>query len=350
MPSLSRHLGALCLLLLPLSIAAPAAQAQDAGQGGTLRQRLIERWLERKAARDEAKLPPAETASGQAITTPGDHRFTLSVGGRQRSYLLHVPRTVQGGQPLPLLVALHGGGGSARIMADDGNYGLVSASEQRGFVVVFPNGISKISSGALATWNAGRCCGAARDEGVDDVGFIRTVVGQVQGMLPIDRQRIYATGMSNGGMMAQRLACEAADLFRAIASVAGTDNTTGCSPSRPIAVLHIHAKDDPHVLFNGGAGGFRDESKVTDFTSVPETIRRWVGRDRCSPTPRNVLSRPGASCERYTGCAGGAQVQLCVTDTGGHSWPGTTKSAPGKEGPSQAIRANDVIWDFFQGL
>ena len=70
----------------------------------------------------------------------------------------------------------------------------------------------------------------------------------------------------------------------------------------------------------------------------------------CSATPRNVLSRPGASCERYTGCAGGAQVQLCVTDTGGHSWPGTTKSAPGKEGPSQAIRANDVIWDFFQGL
>ncbi|MDN8872721.1 prolyl oligopeptidase family serine peptidase, partial [Staphylococcus aureus] len=86
-------------------------------------------------------------------------------------------------------------------------------------------------------------------------------------------KRVYATGMSNGGMMAYRLACEASDIFKAIAAVAGTDNTLSCTPAKPISILHIHAKDDDHVLFAGGAGkeAFRDLSQVTEFMSVPKT-------------------------------------------------------------------------------
>jgi len=151
-------------------------------------------------------------------------------------------------------------------------------------------------------------------------------------------------------MLSHRLACEAADVFRAVASVAGTDATASCTPSKPISVLHIHAKDDDHVLFNGGAGAgaFRDESKVMSFVSVPETLSRWVQRDHCAMPPQRTLDKAGAYCETYSGCAGGTQVQLCVTDTGGHSWPGASSVRRGKEAASQALDANDVIWRFFE--
>jgi len=104
------------------------------------------------------------------------------------------------------------------------------------------------------------------------------------------------------------------------------------------------------VLFNGGAGAgaFRDESKVMNFVSVPETISRWVLRDRCTATPQRTLDKAGAYCERYGGCAGGVSVQLCVTENGGHSWPGAASVRRGKEAASQALDANDVIWRFFE--
>jgi polyhydroxybutyrate depolymerase len=182
------------------------------------------------------------------------------------------------------------------------------------------------------------------------VGFVRALLAQLQVRVSVDPQRVFATGMSNGGMLSHRLACDAADVFKAIASVAGTDNTVQCHPSRAISVLHIHARDDTHVLFNGGAGpdAFRDKSQVTDFVSVPQTIAHWTQRNQCTGAPQRVLAVPGASCDVYASCAGGTQVQLCVTESGGHSWPGGSKVRLLKAGPSQAIRANDVMWDFFQ--
>jgi polyhydroxybutyrate depolymerase len=224
---------------------------------------------------------------------------------------------------------------------------LISKSDNEGFVVVFPNGFSRLPSGKFATWNAGNCCGGARDENVDDVGFIKKIIDNLSHQLNIDKNKIFATGMSNGGMMSHRLACELAGTIKAIAPVAGTDNTKTCNSQAPVSVLEIHAKNDDHVLFNGGSGpGLRDKSKVTEFTAVPETVSRWVKRDSCNPKPRRVLTVPGAYCDLYTGCRSGAQVKLCVTDTGGHSWPGGTKPR-GDEPPSQAIFANDMMWDFF---
>lgn len=274
---------------------------------------------------------------------------TLEVAGALRRYLLYLPSNRDRGAPLPLVVALHGGGGHAEFMADDERYGLISKAERAGFAVVFPNGHSRLPRGRLATWNAGGCCGNARDTGSDDVGFIRAVVADVARRTPIDRQRIFATGMSNGGMMAYRLACEAADLFRAVAAVAGTEAVAGCQPARAVPILHIHARDDSHVLFDGGAGAdaFRDRRQVMDFVSVPETIARWVRRNGCQPAPRRILERPGAWCERYTGCRAAASVQLCVTAEGGHSWPGAARVRRGKADASQALDANDTIWNFF---
>lgn len=283
------------------------------------------------------------------ITQPGDHRFTLQHDGLTRLYRVHVPAQLNPAVPAPLLIALHGGGGNMDYQADDAHYGLVAKSEREGFVVVFPNGFSRFRNGKFATWNAGTCCGNARDEDVDDVGFIRQVVANVTRQMNIDRQRIYATGMSNGGLMSYRLACEMSDVFKAIAPVAGTDNTHSCKPSHPVSVLHIHAKNDSHVLFTGGAGpDSRRKSVVTEFTSVTDTVAKWLQLNGCAAAPRRVLQKAGAYCDLYAPCQGNTQVQLCVTEAGGHSWPGAEKTRG--EPASQAISANDVMWDFFNAV
>ena len=288
-------------------------------------------------------------ASPPAQPPAGSHELQLRHEGRERGFIVHVPKAYRADRPAPLVLALHGGGGSMEVMAKDRLYGLMSQSEASGWIVVFPNGFSRLG-GRLATWNAGICCGAARDRGSDDVGFLRAVVAEVQQRVAVDPHRVFATGMSNGGMMSYRLACEMADVFKAIAPVAGTDNTLQCQLSRPISVLHIHAQDDDHVLFNGGAGeaAFKDPKKVSDFVSVPETISRWTQRNQCTGAPQRVINAPGAYCDVSAHCAGGTQVELCVTETGGHSWPGGSKPRAGKAEVSQAIKANDVMWDFFQ--
>jgi polyhydroxybutyrate depolymerase len=269
---------------------------------------------------------------------------------QEREVLVYLPRSLEPGRPAPLVLALHGGGGHAAHMADDANYGLRRKADEGGFIVAFPNGYSRLPGGRFATWNAGGCCGDARDRGSDDVGFARAVVAAVQARHAVDAARVFATGMSNGGMLAHRLACEAADVFRAVASVAGTDATRACTPGRPVSVLHIHARNDTHVLFEGGAGAdaFRDPAKVMDFVSVPETVSRWVQRNHCPAPPQPTLERPGARCDTYAGCAGGTRVQLCVTEDGGHSWPGADRVRRGKPAASQALDANEVIWRFFE--
>jgi len=335
-----RRLGGMAAVLMAAALVFPPAAGAD---DGPLRQRLREwRASNAPAAPGEVRAP---------ITQAGDTTGSVVVDGVTRRYMVHVPKSIDPAVPAPLLLAFHGGGGSMQWQADDARYGLISASERHGFVAVFPNGSSPFPGGRLATWNAGRCCGSARDKGVDDVAYVRAVVAAVQHQLNIDAKRIYATGMSNGGMLVHRLACEAADLFQAVASVAGTDNTLSCAPSRPISVLQIHARDDDHVLFDGGAGpgAFRDESKVTDFTSVPRTIANWTERNGCTAPPLRVLEQPGAYCERHAGCRGGVAVQLCVTETGGHSWPGAGEVRRGKAAASQALSANDMMWDFFSG-
>lgn len=334
----------------PLLLALLSAASTVAGEAGPLRERVRERLAERAGERLAAEAPPARLLrAGAVIQAPGRYEIRLRHDGRERTAIVHVPGAWRAGQPLPLVLALHGGGGGALYQADDANYGLITKSEQAGFVAVFPNGISPARSGMLATWNAGACCGRARDEGIDDVGFLRAVLADVKRRTRVDATRVYAIGMSNGAMMAYRLACEAAGDIRGIMAVAGTDNTTSCRPTRPVPVLHVHARNDDRVLFEGGAGAaFRDEARVADFVSVPETIDKWIGLNGAARDADRVLQVDGAYCDLHAAGPRGAPVQLCVTEAGGHGWPGGAK--PRGESPSTAIHANDVMWEFFSGL
>ena len=278
------------------------------------------------------------------IHAPGDYRFGFTHDGITREYLVHVPRSYRGA-PTPVLIALHGGGGDDDFQADDSRYKLISKSEQAGFIAVFPNGYSRFRSGVLATWNAGTCCGAAQKNNVDDVGFVREVIHRVERQLNVDPRRVFATGMSNGAMMDWRLACEAPEI-RAIAPVEGTDNTPACKPARPVPVIEFHAADDPNVPFNGGAGVGPSHA---DFVSVPATQAKWVELDRAQAQARRVLTVAGAHCDVHVAGRGGAPVELCVTDDGGHSWPGGG-TQQGRKQPSMAISANDLMWNFFSSL
>lgn len=322
----------LCGLLTTASIAAHGLLRQGLKQQGT------------HAGPDNTVLADAAAR----IHQPGDYRYTIRHAGQPRQYRVYVPTSYRSGTPTALLFALHGGGGDMDHMADNANYGQIDSSERHGHIVVFPNGSSRLDSGKLATWNAGRCCGRARDLKIDDVGFIRQILASLKQQLNIDSRRIYATGMSNGGLMSYRLACEMSDVFAAIAPVAGTDNTIDCPPGRAVSVLHIHARNDERVLFEGGAGAQGALlSQVTEFESVPATVEKWARCNGCPSTPQRVLDKPGAYCERYAPCRDNSEVRLCVTAGGGHSWPGDSK-ARAKEPPSRALSANDEMWAFFK--
>lgn len=296
---------------------------------------------ERLKARIEQK---QEKPTEQKTLTAGDHTFTLRHQGEERFYRMYIPKSYRADQATPMVISLHGGGGNMNYQATDEYYSWLSKSEQTGFIAVFPNGYSRFRDGKLGTWNAGICCGPARDKNSDDVGFIKAMIAEIKTRFNIDAKRIYANGMSNGGMMSYRLACELSDTIRAIAAVAGTDGTLQCSPTKATPIFHIHAQDDDRVLYNGGSGSASDTH--ADFVSVPKTVEKWVKMNQCTAEPKKVLQVSGAYCEVYSGCRERTEVKLCVTETGGHSWPGGKKIRGNTQG-SQAINATDLIWDFY---
>jgi polyhydroxybutyrate depolymerase len=231
------------------------------------------------------------------------------------------------------------------------DYGWKEKSEAEGFIIAFTNGTSGFQSQVLATWNAGTCCAYARDNNVDDVAYTKHVIADIKREFNVRADAVFATGFSNGGMMMHRLACEAPELFRAVAAVSGTDGMTTCAPKKQIPIMHIHAIDDTHVLFYGGAGddAFRDVSQVTEFTSVPDTVTHWVARYGLSSTPTRVLENDGAYCDLYTGSTLGGKFELCVTPDGKHSWPDAKDASHSGAIPTKTINGNNVVWNFFMG-
>jgi polyhydroxybutyrate depolymerase len=273
----------------------------------------------------------------------GDYEFEIKNDNEKRFYLLHVPHSYNG-KSTSLILAFHGGMGNAEQMSKD--YDLKQKSDKEGFIVAFPNGASRFPSGKFATWNAGNCCGNAVKNQSDDVKFVKAIIKDIK--LKANIKKIYAIGMSNGGMFSYRLACEMSDTFSAIVAVSGTNNFDKCNPKNPISIMHIHGLEDKHVLFYGGCGP--DCKAETEFVSVPDTISSWVKRNNCNKESQRVFKNEGTYCDLYTGCDYNVQVKLCVVKNGGHSWPGSKKATNELKASnsSQSISANDEIWKFFQ--
>jgi polyhydroxybutyrate depolymerase len=243
-----------------------------------------------------------------------------------------------------LVVALHGGGGNAANL--ERTVGLNALAEREGFLVAYPNGSGRLDE-VLLTWNAGNCCGFALDQAVDDVGFLRALVDELQTAFPVDRRRIFATGMSNGGMMSYRLACEAADVFAAVAPVAGALNVEDCEPSQPVSLLAIHGTADQHVAFEGGPPTVKADPHARVDRSVHYAMTFWAARNGCGLEP--AASRSGnVMHEVYPDCSPGLGVELLAIEGGGHAWPGATRFSPQGDEPYPDLDASLAIWEFFQ--
>ncbi|MGH2719860.1 MAG: alpha/beta hydrolase family esterase, partial [Actinomycetota bacterium] len=187
----------------------------------------------------------------------------LLAGGHSRRFRVYRPSGLGRAGAVPLVLFLHGGFGSGA--QAEYAYGWDDAADRYGFVVAYPDGIGR-------SWNAGACCGPARSEGVDDVGFLRALVEQVGDAERIDPDRVYCTGISNGAMMAYRLACELPRLLAAIGPVAGT-MVCPCPQPEPTSVLHIHGLEDAMVPFVGGIG--RESGTASPRPSVLSVLDVW---------------------------------------------------------------------------
>jgi polyhydroxybutyrate depolymerase len=206
-----------------------------------------------------------------------------------------------------------------------------AAAATRVTPLAYPNGSGPIA-GTLLTWNTWQCCGYALDHHVDDVAFVRAMVEDIAHGQSIDRKRIFATGMSNGGMMSYRVGCEMADVFAAIAPVAGALDTDGCKPSGPVSLVAFHGKADEHVLFEGGVPIKSADLRHTRVDKpVSFGIDFWKRQDRCDATPSRE-TKGSIIHEAYSCGATSTAVELYAFEGQGHAWP-----AP----------ATSLMWDFF---
>ncbi|HVY25665.1 MAG TPA: PHB depolymerase family esterase [Polyangiaceae bacterium] len=210
---------------------------------------------------------------------PGTSTISLQSGGTNRSYLLHIPPGYDGTKPLPLVFDVHGytSFASEQLMRSKWD----KMADKEGFVLIDPDGVNK-------SWNAGSCCGGNKQ---DDVKFFRDMVAKATAELCIDSKRVYVSGHSNGGAMTYRLACEAADIFAAVAPVCGWMTVNDCSPVRPIPVLAIRGLNDTTVTINTADGD----------------IEEWLSNDKCA---EDKTTSSGV-CKTYTSCAAGTQVMDC---------------------------------------
>jgi polyhydroxybutyrate depolymerase len=267
----------------------------------------------------------------------GSSQHTLTFDGEQRDYRVYVPRSLTAG-PSSLIVMLHGGFGSAE--QAELSYGWDRQAEDGGMIVAYPDGIGR-------SWNGGGCCGPAMKKDIDDVGFIEAMVAEIGTGLALDPQRIFATGMSNGGIMAYRLACES-DLFAAIAPVSGT-MLVDCDAPRPVSVLHIHGGVDESVPPDGSVGG---GTQNIDGPPLADVISYWLGADGCgAATVSQYGDDPRVQLESALDCDDATAVEYIVISDAGHQWPGSSTSdiqdQLGADPPSQLLDATFEIASFF---
>jgi polyhydroxybutyrate depolymerase len=248
--------------------------------------------------------PPVPLASG---TT----QHSMQWDGVTLTWEVFVPPGTTAGARLPLLVMLHPAGGADNTFVTNTNMDTYAA--KYGFVIAAPAGIE-------ATWNAGACCGAARDAGVDDIGFINGMLTQVLATEPVDPNQVYAAGASNGGMLAYALACRLAYRFQAVFSAGGNQTLSDCQPSDPVSVIEFHATADDFVPYNGGVDP-KYASDLTNFSPTLSTFSEWAHFDKCA-TYSLAPAGKGEQVQVWYGCASGTLLEIWLrTEGGGHEWP-----------------------------
>ena len=282
--------------------------------------------------------------TASAVTLAASVSETLKSGGDLRNYWLVRPEGLENTKPAPLLMVLHGSAGSGEDMMTVTQRGFERLADKEKFVVVYPDALER-------RWN---------DQGgtVDDVGFLLAIVDKLVADGLVDKNRIYVAGISNGGMMAQRLACEQADRIAGIATVAGglpEPLQATCKPARALPVLVIHGTEDPIVPWSGGAvAGFEDFGKVL---SARETAKFWAANNRCgdggviaAEPDRDPKDGTRVKMEVFASCPAGAAVKLAAVEGGGHTWPGGYQYLPERfiGRTSQDVDANSLIWNFFK--
>jgi polyhydroxybutyrate depolymerase len=286
---------------------------------------------------------------------PGTHKVLTGqrVSGVRRSYYVHVPPRHDGVTPLPVVLAIHGAFSTARDL--ERTTGLSRLADREGFLVVYPQGIGL--GDLFRHWNAGPCCGKARKLGLDDVGFALGTVDDVARRIPVDRDRVYVLGHSNGGMLAYRIAAERSDAVAAVAVVSAAIGGRASPnepewvvprPSRAVPVLAMHGRRDENVPYEGDRGS--ESHGKSSTISVARSIGFWRDVDGCDPVP-DVETTNGGRVERQTwsGHGRGAEVTLYSLSGWGHDWPGGRFTARLPAGdPLRDFQAADIIWRFFE--
>jgi len=295
-------------------------------------------------------------AAGSLPSGPTTQTFPV-VGWPDRAFDLELPASYRCGQPAAVLIVYHGGGGNKanmrKITCPGGDLASAHCLDQvalaAGMAVVFPDGTNArggklINRGGLRTWNAGGgqgnyicVSGVACTSGVDDVAYTHALLAQLGRRIDIDSGRVFATGFSDGAAMAQRLACEAAETFAAIAPVSGENQfaLAGCAPVMRVAVLDIHGTLDKCWPYDGGPGGCIESGL---YVSVADTLAGWGARNGCDATPSSTPLPPrpgvhdGTSVVRldYANCGAGGEVQHLEVVGNGHYWPDGERYAGGR--------------------
>jgi polyhydroxybutyrate depolymerase len=266
---------------------------------------------------------PARTETG---FPDGTSLHTMEFGGLNRSYRIYQPAGLAAAAPL--VVMLHGVSGSGE--QAENSYGWDPLADSAKFVVAYPDGVGR-------AWNGHGCCGQPSRENIDDVGFISAMVGQISATTAIDKSRVYATGMSNGGIMTYALACNSS-IFAAIGPNSATQ-LDACAAPHPTSVIHIHGTADRLVPYNGGQG-----ASFVDGPSIADVNAFWRNADHCG-APDITTNAPVTTSA--AACADNRSVVLISIDGGRHGWAGGTTALEGADPMSNALNATATTWQFF---
>lgn len=283
---------------------------------------------------------------GEGAVHPGNLDGAIQVGNLRRVYHLHVPPSYDGTTPLPLVLVFHGFLEDSQQMVT--LTGFSQLADEKGFIVTYPESIGR-------AWNDGRGTTSLAPKEADDVGFIEALIAHLKQTLAIDPQRIYATGMSNGGMFVQRLACELSDTIAAIGPVSGTmpqNVAAHCGSQQQVSVVEFHGTHDAFVTWDGEVRALGGK-----VLSVPNTMARWAQVDGCHAAASSLIlesdreARGHVNVQRvgYGPCQHGTDVVLYVIEGGRHNWPEGVESPPALMGRgNHAMTVAHVMWDFFE--